>query len=237
MKILIAHSFWKHSAARLAEWLIVNGHSVDIVDCRRGEDTNKAYDVVFNAGVSYKEYRGRLLTINRAEFVEACVDKLKTFKALKQAGIPIPKVAVRWRDVPEDWDGYVVRTKVDGRRNEGTSFHNSYDTIPKDGVMYTEWMDLPYEYRIVVFKGEVVGRYYKRLQRDHTWELVSQPSKGFEQMDADAIRAAKALSMDYVGFDVIAKNKKSYAFLEGNSAATLQDEVAESITVFINNLE
>ena len=238
MKILIIHSFWKHSAELLSEWLTFNGHRVEICNARKGEEPkNYPYDAVFNAGVSFQEWKRKDVTINHYNNVSICVDKVATFTVLKRAGVPIPKVAKRWRDVPMDWFGYVTREKVNGRRNEGTQFFNEYKDIPKDAVLYTEFHPGPYEYRIIVFNGEVVARFYKRLAGDGTWEMKLQPAKGFEEMDKQAIAAAKALGIDYVGFDVMATNKKKFVFLEANSAATMSDVVAEAITVYFNGLE
>ncbi|MNQ79946.1 hypothetical protein D3C85_949070 [compost metagenome] len=55
-------------------------------------------------------------------------------------------------------------------------------------------------------------------------------------MDEHCLRAAKALGIDYVGFDVVAKTKKDFRILEANSAARLEDEAENAIVEYYINL-
>jgi glutathione synthase/RimK-type ligase-like ATP-grasp enzyme len=87
----------------------------------------------------------------------------------------------------------------------------------------------------MVFRGAVVGRYFKK-EDSGDWYFNNQPAKGFEEMDKHCIRAAKALGIDYVGFDVVAKNKKDFRILEANSGPRITDEAETAIVEYFINL-
>ena len=52
-------------------------------------------------------------------------------------------------------------------------------------------------------------------------------------MKADCAKAAKALGMDIVGFDVLATTKKDYAIIEANSGSWLHDIVCDYVATKI----
>ena len=62
-----------------------------------------------------------------------------------------------------------------------------------------------------------------------------QAPKGFEKIDEHCIKAAKALGIDYVGFDVLAHTKKDFVILEANSGAIMTDEAALAIVEYFLN--
>lgn len=173
--------------------------------------------------------------VNTVEAVRRCVSKIDTFRTLAMENIPIPRWTRNKNQIGKEWQQIVVRSKVDGRKAEDLDYFNQGDVLP-DAPLYTEYFPHKYEYRIVVFKEKVVGRYYKAEAKGE-WTFKSQPKKGFEQMDKDAIRAAKALGIDYVGFDVVANTKKDYRFLEANSGPILTSEAEEAILNYYLNLE
>jgi glutathione synthase/RimK-type ligase-like ATP-grasp enzyme len=47
-------------------------------------------------------------------------------------------------------------------------------------------------------------------------------------MDAICIRAARALSIDYVGFDVLAQTKNDCVIIEANSGPILTEEAIDA---------
>ena len=130
----------------------------------------------------------------------------------------------------------MVRQSRNGRKAEGYYAGPNDNYLPR-GELYTEFWEHKREYRIVVFKGAVVGRYYKKMGANRWMDLVVQPKKGFEDMDAAALRAAQGLGIDYVGFDVLSRTKKDFRFLEANSAPMLTAESETAIVEYYLNLE
>lgn len=239
MKIAIIHSVSGQSAKVIKEALLTRSHgAIKEVDIFKpfedGHYNFYDYDYVLSLGCS--EYSEGATRLNKPAAVSACVSKPKTFEALKKAGVNTVPYVLRKKDVPKDWDTVVIRTKKDGRKAEGLFYANQCDDEPiPDGELFTRHFDHKYEYRIMVFMGKVVGRYYKR-EEEGEWYFELQPAKGFETMDDHCLRAAKALGIDYVGFDVVAVNKKNFAILEANSGARITDEAETAIVEYFINL-
>jgi glutathione synthase/RimK-type ligase-like ATP-grasp enzyme len=80
--------------------------------------------------------------------------------------------------------------------------------------------------------GNVVGRYLKEVANDE-WHLNSMEAEGFEHIDKACIKAAEALKIDYVGFDVLSRGKRTFTILEANSAPILTEDAAAAIKTFI----
>lgn len=179
--------------------------------------------------------------INSPVATRRCVDKLETFRLLSLAAVPIPNFRKESKYIPKSWERIVVRSKVDGRKAEDLEYFFQGDKLP-DAPLYTEYFEHKYEYRIVVFMGKVVGRYYKAEtgtmpDGQLEWSFNVQPKRGFEKMDEACLKAAKALGIDFVGFDVVAMNKNDFVILEANSGPILTGEAEEAIINYYLNLE
>jgi glutathione synthase/RimK-type ligase-like ATP-grasp enzyme len=88
----------------------------------------------------------------------------------------------------------------------------------------------------MVFMGEVIGYYFKRRKPDGMWYFQPQPHKGFELMGEQCVKAAKQLKIDYVGFDVVALDKKNFRLLEANSAPAITPEAEETISQYFKRI-
>ena len=234
MKVAIITSVAQASGRILAEALKFNGVEAELFDLKKRDVYDlTGFDSVFSYGTSTDtKHKHRF---NPSAAVKNCVSKPRTFDLLKKAGcMTLPYVTNR-RDVPKEWEWLVVRENAGGRKAEGMHIiQQGAQEIP-NGELFTPYHDHKQEYRIVVFNGAVVGRYFKK--EEDGWHFFNnQPAKGFEVMDAHCIRAAKALGIDYVGFDVVAKNKKDFAILEANSAARITDEAENAIVEYYINL-
>lgn len=211
----------------------------ETLECERfnpydtGRDNFTQYDLVFNYGGGYAIMAKKF--INTPFAVRTCIDKVATLRILNKNKIPTVAYATRKEDIPKTWATIVVRAKVDGRKAEDLDFWYDHSNIP-DAPLYTEHFDHNREYRVVVFMGKVVGRYYKKLVKGD-WIFTVQPKTGFEQMDEACLKAAKALGIDYCGFDVVSKTKKDFAILEANSGATLTEEARLKIFDYFYNPE
>lgn len=231
--VAIITSVSQKSSRQLAEALINNGIKAKVFSpFKDGEMDMRGFTHTFGYGCSARTSDN--IRLNKGKAVETCVNKVATFEALKKAGCNTVPYTTNIREVPKTWEQIVCRTKVNGRKAEG------YDVLPQGSVLpagelYTEYFYHKYEYRIMVFRGEVVARYFKNeVKGDHIFNL--QPKRGFEVMDDHCIRAAAALGIDYVGFDVVANNKRDFRILEGNSGALLTDECEDAIVSYFINL-
>lgn len=234
MKIAIIHYVAGISSKTLAEALRLNGVVVDVFNLNKdgAPSVRAGYDGVFSYGASYPGLNTN--RINTGAAVERCINKTITFDILKKAGCNTVEYCTRKQDIPKHWETVVVRTKIDGRKAEGLDYHANDGQVP-NGALFSEYFEHKFEYRIMVFKGAVVGRYFK-AEKEGDWYFNVQPKKGFEVMDDHCLRAAKALGIDYVGFDVVANTKKDFKILEANSGPRITDEAENAIVEYYINL-
>ena len=234
MKIAILSSVAGVSSKVLAQGLKDNGIHADVF---KTKDTMRRdfedYDYVYSFGCSEATLHKKRL--NKPEAIRRCVSKPLTFEALKKAGCSTVEYTTNREKIPKHWEWVVVREKLDGRKAEGIGYcENIPGKIPA-GELFTEYFEHKYEYRIMVFRDEVVGRYFK-AEENGDWYFNLQPKRGFEEMDRQCVRAAKELGIDYVGFDVVANTKKDFKILEANSAARLTDEAEIAIIEYFLNV-
>lgn len=237
MKIAIIHSVSGLSAKYLAEYLTEAGHNVSI---HKPHDTGRRdfrdFDKVISLGCSAPTNTKQGARLNTGVAVKQCIDKRLTFAALDRAGVKTLEWTTDFNKIPKTWDQVVVRQKADGRKAEDLAYYllpSERGDVPKNAALYTRFHYGKYEYRVFVVGGKVVGRYYKaRVGED--WEMRLQPAAGFELMDEHCIKAAKALGINYVGFDILAHNKKDFAILEANSGASMLHESAVALVELIS---
>lgn len=232
MKVAIITSVGQSSSRILTDALKNNGVDAQMFDMKKSDKRDfREFDWVFSYGSSADTKHQKRL--NSSEAVKTCISKPDTFNELEWANCYTVEHATK-KPIPAHWEWVVIRDKKDGRKAEGLNYHENNDNCP-NGELYTEYFEHKYEYRIMVFRGEVVGRYYKHDDKGD-WYFNNQPKKGFELMDDHCIRAAAALGIDYVGFDVVANTKKDFRILEANSCPRITDEAENAIVSFFINL-
>jgi len=187
------------------------------------------YDVVFSFGSSAR-IKGNTI-INSSEAICNCIDKRTTLRILKENNIPSVAYVLHREDIPDSWDIIVARIDSMGNQAKSLDFYTDKKDAPI-AELYTEYFEHEFEMRIVVFQNRIVGRYIKE-QVGEAWEFVEAQSTGLKVMDNACIKAAAVLGIDYVGFDVVAKDCEDFAILEANSGATLTDGVAKSIKKYL----
>lgn len=220
MKILIAHP----KATCLSARKVAKALGAETYDLTKGKRTEfPEYDLVWNYGSS-KVIHGAHI-INRPIAVQRCVDKVQTFEILRRYGLPVPDFTVFKHNVPDIWESIVIRDKRDGRKAEGLHYAERGDPLP-DGELYSEYIPHIAEYRIVVGFGRILGR-YRKDRVDDDWFFTLMDKEGFGQVDKDCRKAADALGIDYVGFDVLERFDGSCVILEANSGAIIRDEALE----------
>lgn len=231
MKIITSHCL--ESSRELSQALNEAGIGCDVIDVRNSWEHSNYTGVVFAYGCSDRTERA-FRRYNCVKAVERCVNKRLTFESFNRAGIPTVPYCTRRHLVPKHWETVVCRESVYGRKAEGYKLVDQGEDLP-DWELFTEYFHHVREYRIVVFMGQAFV-YYKREVWDkkgkyNNHEFIFQKPRAIihHKMMKDAIKAAKALDIDYVGFDVLANSKGTYVFLEANSGAILCEEVKAAI--------
>ena len=188
----------------------------------------REFDLVFNYGSSTQIKYNAI--INQPLAVFRCIDKIESFQCFNayQQKIPTVDYVTDKNKIPKDWEIIVCRSSAQGSGAKELEYCYDYNNIP-DAVLYTEYFSHEYEMRIVVFQGEVVGRYIKQ-EVEGVWNFVELQKRGMKSVDDACINAAKALSIDYVGFDVLANDCEDFVILEANSGPVLTDEVRKAIS-------
>lgn len=232
MSICVIHPVVsKESAEYLADNIgaaITNPFKADKRDFRE-------YDVVFNYGCNREIYAKKV--INKQKSVAVCIDKVATYKVFKAAGVATVDFVTRKQDIPKSWATVVVRPDAKGSQAKDLDYgYQSLGEAIPDGGLFTEYFQHVNEYRIVVFMGKVVGRYYKEKQPNNTWKFVLCTKAGFKDIDNSALRASEALQIDYVGFDVLEDQEGSYRFLEANTGPIMTDESLKAIKKYFKSL-
>lgn len=221
MKLAIIHSVSGISANKLQDTLRQHNHEVDVFrPFKDGACEFRGYDCVISLGCSAVTYHKKRL--NTSDGVLNCVSKGITLDLLNAAGIPAVQFVTSPKEVPDSWEVIVGRPTDIGRKSEGLEYFYKNDALP-NWEFFSEYYPHRYEYRITVFDGKVIGRYYKRVDGPD-WLLNLQPAKGFIEMDQAAIAAAKTLGIFYCGFDIVANSKKDFRIIEANSGAIITDE-------------
>lgn len=222
MRICVTHpKIATQSASKLAKALGCdrsNPYEANHTDYR-------GFDLVFNYGVSYNIKAKKF--INKPSSVAICKDKTLTYSKLQLAEVPTVEYRLHKQDIPKTWKTIICRKTVDGARGEGMDIIYKGDPIP-DAAFYTKYYEHEYEFRVVVFKGMVVGRYMK-VEDDGEWCLIECEEDNFELIDSTCRYAAHILDIDYVGFDVLAKDMDNFIILEANTAPIITDGIIEEI--------
>jgi glutathione synthase/RimK-type ligase-like ATP-grasp enzyme len=242
MKIAILTSISLKAANQLADHLRENNIEADVFQPTKKPENIpanwKGYDYIFKYGSSYPIPngtfgKGRDKVINNTEAVRNCVDKWETFRVFRENNIPTVR---HWNDptkVPLDVETIVIRDDRKGNGAKGFAIHEREGKPLPKGELYTEYFYYNYEYRVYVFKGKAFV-YYKHWDEGyHNFRLTKNPRA--KKMAEHAIKAAAALNIDFVSFDVVARNLDDYAFLEANSGSILADEVSEHIVTWFLN--
>lgn len=209
-------------------------------------------DVVINYGCSttpawnaLAAQRGAFI-LNHWGCVATCANKQLTLKALQDEDVPT-LVWTTDREVAKNWDRVVVRHKVKGTRGDGIEVLNQgeFDVLP-DAPLYTKYYRKAQEFRIHVFQNSIIDyTQKKRLTSEKVEErniernkYVRSHANGWVFCRDDvmysgelcelAIRACKAVGIDYAGVDILAnfdkdsKTVKDAVVCEINSAPGMQ---------------
>ncbi len=200
----------------------------------------RGFDLIFNYGCN-RSFK-RKAVINTPKGISNCINKIKTLSLLKEAKVNIPDFRTNKKDIPVNWEDIVVRETVEGNQGKGLSYITRGKRIP-DAPLYTEYFEHKSEIRCYVYQGNVVANYIKeRVKRKlanglttEDWQFIHLDPAGFEKINKQAVKAAKALEIDFVGFDILANTPDDFIFLEANSGPIMTPDVAKFIRERVHN--
>ncbi len=205
-----------------------------IVSCRKsrvtGEllreimpDSLREEDVVVNLGNSsfnespYYNYD----FINGVEPIRNCVDKERMLRLLKEGGVPCLEVVGN--------EGFGKKAFKRGKGLfVGRKSFRSYDYA-------TKWEDKKEEFRVVVFRGDVLRAMRKEPEDGVMDKVLKQRCCRYRHVDkyeigvgifSDCIKACEALGIDLAGVDVLVNMKGEVKIIEVNSGMGLGSRTA-----------
>ena len=194
-------------------------------------------------------YQRNTRVINRPEAVTNAIDKLATFRLLRDAGVTVPDFGTdRGFALVQLAQGRKVFARTLLRASSGRGIEVMYPDQPEThdvvAPLYVRYMPKEHEYRVHVVNGVVIDMQRKGLreeyrgQDDVNW-MVRNLANGFvfvrndghefpEGINVLAIRAVAALGLDFGAVDIITTRRGNAYVLEVNSAPGLQGETVQS---------
>lgn len=174
--------------------------------------------------------------INTPDRVAIAGNKLKTFQLLQEAGVSIP----RFTSNIEEARVLAAKGKVLCRRllsasgGKGITLASSPEELV-DAPLYVKYQPKQAEFRVHVFKNQVIDTQEKRKRTDATefnqyirnhangWNFCREGIEPNQDRNNLAIQAVQALQLDFGAVDII-YNRKSNTFyvLEVNTAPGLE---------------
>lgn len=188
---------------------------------------------------------GRLL--NHPKAVRNAVNKLTAFKILQAKGVSIPEftedheVALQWLE-NEEW--VVCRNLLESHSGQGIVLAKTFEELPENSKLYVKYFKKTYEFRVHVFRGEVIDYVQKRKRNDLPEEAYNKYIRSYnngwvfcredvivnEGVKKLAVKAVNALGLDFGAVDVVMKAGGEAKVLEVNCAPALEGTTLESYT-------
>jgi glutathione synthase/RimK-type ligase-like ATP-grasp enzyme len=229
MLVIVAPKATTESATKLANTLRLRVYNPNKQEVPYGKDVN-----YINYGCSSFNRHHQSDVFNQPFSVKVCIDKLATLLVFKQLKIPHPEFVHR-KELALKWDKddvVVCHTSREGRQNKGIEYRHPDELV--DAYLYTKYFFHKREYRVLVFKGKVIGIYSKVEDGEGKWDLITLQLRGFDEIISACEKASAALKMDFVGFDVLAKTRKDFVIIEANSGPMITDEALEAFKKHFN---
>lgn len=216
----------------------------------------KPEKTVINWGASnVPEEVGKCTLINSPDAVKRASDKLKFFE---NAECRTPWWTTSWIEAvefkEEENATIVVRHVLNGHSGEGIELVEPGEYMPEDAPLYTAYVPKKNEYRVHIFRGQVIDVQRKARKRDVpddqvNWK-VRNNANGFvfarngealgevpEDVLLQATDAVTSLGLDFGAADVVFNERSGLAFvLEVNTAPGLEGTTLENYTAAFNAL-
>ena len=212
-------------------------------------------DIVINWGNStpprWSMHYNNNVFLNDTYAVELAINKLNCLSVLYNNGVPAPEFstdiadALVWLSEKSD---IVCRKTVTGHSGEGIELVKYRDDLQildiPECPLYTKYIKKRDEYRVHVFKGDVIDIQLKKKAkavdvnyqvRTHAggWIFAREDINPPEQVIEAAINAVNALGLDFGAVDVAWNTKKGAFVLEVNTAPGLEGQTIQSYVTAI----
>lgn len=242
---ILPYKMGSQSASRLAEGLREAG-----VRCMKVYP-DRAYrprpdDVIINWGSSQPPRWSSLMhdfPLNPFHNTCGASNKLAAFNSMEEGEVSIPEFTTRWGQA-DDWmqqdrHTIVVRHKLIGHSGEGIEIVSHTEGVMDlpEAPLYVKYIKKSAEYRVHVFKGQVIDIQQKRKKRGvendevdykvrsyaNGWVFCRDDINPHASVSTEAINAVDSLGLDFGAVDVIWNNhhRKAYV-LEVNTAPGLE---------------
>lgn len=223
---VIAPNVTKESASKLARELEIPFYKNEFSDLRM-------FDTVFNYG-STIPFRFKKV-INRPEAVSICVNKISTFKRLKNCS------TISWtqsREQAREWflkDGVVIIRKLEtGAQGKGMVIAENQKTFDNNvGKFYSRVFNHAIELRVNVFNNKVLSVYEKRRTNENGEGFFEFHFLDIKTKHPEVEKMIKDISnnihIDFYGMDILVNSEGTYKLLEINSGPILQDETCNAL--------
>jgi len=188
--------------------------------------------------------------INKPEAVAVASNKLTTLQKLTEAGVATVTWTTDW-DTASDWDVKTfVRNKLTGHSGEGIEVFEGNMALPP-APLYTMAIENTGEYRVHVFKGEVIHYQKKSRRVDEAGNVITPDGeeadvrnlasnwvyrtgnlRRLERIEELAKSAVIALGLDFGAVDIIKDENGEVFVLEVNTAPGLGN--TETLEAYVN---
>jgi len=201
----------------------------------------------------------RFNVLNNPYAVSLAANKLRTFSVFAHEGVPIVDYT-RDIDTAYSWlasgECVVARTLLRAHGGEGIIITENVEQALPEAPVYTLYKKKKYEYRVHVFKGEVIDIQQKKRERGIAIEgdrakirnrvngwVFCREDINIPEQDPDhstlketAIKAVRVLGLDFGAVDIIYNQRENqYYVLEVNTAPGLEGSTLVKYTVAIAN--
>lgn len=209
----------------------------------------KGKKILLNWGNSSPAFNLSGVTVlNKPVAVQIASNKLLALSAMEAAGVSIPEyttdinVARTW--IQDDERFVVCRKLLRANSGRGIVLAKSTDQLVS-APLYTKYVRKGVEYRLHVFRGEVIDAVQKKRRQGYNeqtpgfdkyirsyekgWVMVREGVTIPESVKTECIKAVRALGLDFAAVDVVLSsyNNKAYV-LECNTAPGIQGKTVES---------
>jgi len=197
---------------------------------------------------------GTFKVLNNPQSVNNAVNKLRAFKIMKDAGIPVPDFTTSYKQAVE-WikEGYIVlsRSLLESHSGKGITVCKVIEDLPTVSKVYVKYFPKKYEFRVHVFNGKVIDYVQKRKRNDineleydkyvrsykNGWVFCRENAIVKESIKTLAVDAVKALGLDFGAVDIVMLGNGKARVLEVNTAPALENTTLESYVNAIKELE
>jgi hypothetical protein len=203
----------------------------------------KSNTTVINWGSSRSHFNSPSM-LNQPNAVACAANKLTAFNKMKAAGVSVVEFTTS-RVAAENWliGGYkvVCRHLLSSHSGRGIEVVREGEQLP-NAPLYTKYTKKDKEYRVHVFKGEVIDLIEKRKRTgaptinpyirnlDNGWVFCRDYVNAIPEVSSQSINAINALGLDFGAVDIIERNGKVWV-LEVNCAPGL---VGTTLQSYIN---